>query len=61
MNSRRFDVPEFIARQRPRAVGIDLHWLPHAQGALEVARIVKEIHPGVRSSSRCRRATFTRS
>jgi B12-binding domain/radical SAM domain protein len=47
MNSRRFDVPEFIARQRPRAVGIDLHWLPHAHGALEVARIVKEIHPGV--------------
>jgi len=47
MNSRRFDVPEFIARQRPRAVGIDLHWLPHAHGALELARIVKEIHPGV--------------
>jgi len=47
MNSRRFDVPAFIARQRPRAIGIDLHWLPHAHGALEVARIVKEIHPGV--------------
>jgi B12-binding domain/radical SAM domain protein len=47
MNSRRFDVPEFIARQAPKAVGIDLHWLPHAHGALEVARIVKEIHPGV--------------
>jgi B12-binding domain/radical SAM domain protein len=47
MRSRRFDVPAFIARQRPRAVGIDLHWLPHAHGALEVARIVKEIHPGV--------------
>jgi len=47
MNSRRFDVPAFIARQRPRAVGIDLHWLPHAHGALEVARIVKEQHPDV--------------
>jgi B12-binding domain/radical SAM domain protein len=47
MQSRRFDVPAFIARQRPRAVGIDLHWLPHAHGALEVARIVKETHPGV--------------
>jgi B12-binding domain/radical SAM domain protein len=47
MNSRRFDVPAFIARQRPRAIGIDLHWLPHAHGALEVARIVKEIHPAV--------------
>jgi len=47
MNDRRFDVPSFIARQQPRVVGIDLHWLPHAHGALEVARIVKEIHPGV--------------
>jgi len=47
MNDRHFDVPAFIAGQRPRAVGIDLHWLPHAHGALEIARIVKEIHPGV--------------
>ena len=47
MNSRRFDVPRFLARQKPKAVGIDLHWLPHAHGALEVARIVKELHPEV--------------
>jgi len=43
MNDRHFDVPAFLARQRPRAVGIDLHWLPHAHGALEVARLVKEV------------------
>jgi B12-binding domain/radical SAM domain protein len=47
MNSRRFDVPRFLARQRPKAIGIDLHWMPHAHGALEVARIAKELHPGV--------------
>jgi B12-binding domain/radical SAM domain protein len=47
MNDRRFDVPAFLASQRPRAVGIDLHWLPHAHGALEVARIAKEVHPDV--------------
>jgi B12-binding domain/radical SAM domain protein len=47
MNSRRFDVPRFLARQKPKAVGIDLHWLPHAHGALEIARIVKELHPDV--------------
>jgi B12-binding domain/radical SAM domain protein len=47
MNSRRFDVPRFLARLKPKAVGIDLHWLPHAHGALEVARIVKELHPEV--------------
>jgi B12-binding domain/radical SAM domain protein len=47
MNSRRFDVPKFLAKQHPKAIGIDLHWLPHAHGALEVARIAKEIHPDV--------------
>jgi B12-binding domain/radical SAM domain protein len=47
MNSRRFDVPRFLARHKPRAVGIDLHWLPHAHGALEVARIVKDLYPDV--------------
>ena len=47
MNSRRFDVPRFLAGLQPRAIGIDLHWLPHAHGALEVARICKQQHPGV--------------
>ena len=47
MNEPRFSVPRFLELLRPRAVGIDLHWLPHAHGALEVARIVKEIHPDI--------------
>jgi len=47
MKDRKFSVPDFLRALRPRAVGIDLHWLPHAHGALEVARIVKEIHPDV--------------
>lgn len=47
MNDRRFDVPRFLAGMRPRAIGIDLHWLPHAHGALEVARIAKAAHPQV--------------
>ena len=47
MNDRQFDVPRFLADLNPKAVGIDLHWLPHCHGALEVARIVKELHPEV--------------
>ena len=47
MKDRSFSVPRFLASQHPRAIGIDLHWLPHAHGALEVAKIVKEIHPDV--------------
>jgi B12-binding domain/radical SAM domain protein len=45
---RRFSVPRFLASlPRPRAVGIDLHWLPHAHGALEVAELVRKNMPGV--------------
>ncbi len=47
MEEPRFSVPRFLASVRPGAVGIDLHWLPHAHGALEVARVVKEIHPDI--------------
>jgi B12-binding domain/radical SAM domain protein len=47
MNDRRFDVPRFLRDLRPAAIGIDLHWLPHAHGALEIARIAKDLHPDV--------------
>jgi B12-binding domain/radical SAM domain protein len=42
-----FDVRKFLARQRPRAIGIDLHWMPHCHGAIEIARLAKEVHPEV--------------
>lgn len=41
----RFDVERAIRRLNPVAFGIDLHWMPHAHGAIEVARIVKKYHP----------------
>jgi B12-binding domain/radical SAM domain protein len=45
VRSDRFDVERFIARRKARVFGVDLHWLPHAHGALEVARLVKRYHP----------------
>jgi len=42
-----YDVGEAIASMRPLVFGIDLHWLLHAHGALEVARIVERLHPDV--------------
>lgn len=45
LRSSRFDAEKCIRSLNPRAFGIDLHWMPHAHGALEVARIVKEVHP----------------
>jgi B12-binding domain/radical SAM domain protein len=47
MNSLRFDVSRFLARLAPRAIGIDLHWMPHCHGALEIARLAKQTHPRV--------------
>ncbi|MGC9400586.1 MAG: TIGR04190 family B12-binding domain/radical SAM domain protein [Anaerolineae bacterium] len=45
VRSPRFDPERAIANLDARAFGIDLHWLPHAHGALEVARLVKKHHP----------------
>ncbi|OFW67599.1 MAG: B12-binding domain/radical SAM domain protein [Actinobacteria bacterium RBG_19FT_COMBO_54_7] len=43
----KFDVPRFLSELEPIAFGIDFHWLTHAQGALEIARLLKEIHPSI--------------
>ena len=40
-----FNVEQFVGKLSAAAFGIDLHWLPHAHGSLELARIVKELHP----------------
>jgi B12-binding domain/radical SAM domain protein len=47
LTDRRFDAERFLAKQRPKAIGIDLHWMPHCHGAIEVARLCKRIHPDV--------------
>ena len=40
-----FDVEEFLRRVEARAFGIDLHWMPHCHGSIEIARILKKHHP----------------
>jgi B12-binding domain/radical SAM domain protein len=45
LNEPRFDPEPLIAALNPLAFGIDLHWLPHAHGALAVAELVKRYHP----------------
>jgi B12-binding domain/radical SAM domain protein len=47
LTDRHFDVGKFLARQQPKAIGIDLHWMPHCHGAVEMARLAKEVHPDV--------------
>ncbi len=47
MRSDRFEPRRFLRTLQPQVFGLDLHWLPHAHGALEVARILKELHPRI--------------
>jgi len=47
LKSKVYDPEKTISRMRPLAFGIDLHWMPHVQGSLEVASICKRIHPDI--------------
>jgi B12-binding domain/radical SAM domain protein len=41
----KFDVERAIGRIDADIFGIDLHWLPHAHGSIEIARMIKSSHP----------------
>lgn len=43
--SDRFDAERRIRTLKADVYAIDLHWMPHAHGALELAKIVKKYHP----------------
>ena len=45
LNKKDLDVEKFISKLDSKVFGIDLHWLPHAHGALEIAKLVKKYHP----------------
>ena len=45
----RFDVADHIRRMSAPVFGVDLHWLPHVQGALSVIELVKRLHPQSRT------------
>lgn len=45
LRDRSFDPEKFIAKLNPAAFGIDLHWLPHADGSLSLAELIKKHHP----------------
>lgn len=45
LQSERFDAEERIRKLDAEVFAIDLHWMPHAHGAIELAKIVKKYHP----------------
>jgi len=45
LRDRNFDAEKMIKRLRAPVFGIDLHWMVHCHGAIEIARLVKKYHP----------------
>lgn len=45
LNDVNFDAEGMVARLQAPVFGIDLHWMLHCHGAIEVARLVKKHHP----------------
>jgi len=48
LTDRNFDAEGMIARLESTLFGIDLHWMVHCHGSIEVARLVKKHHPEAR-------------
>jgi B12-binding domain/radical SAM domain protein len=47
LRSRNFDPESCLRKFKPILFGLDLHWLPHVQGVIEVAKLLKRIHPEI--------------
>lgn len=48
LNSKRYHFEEEILRIDTEYIGLDLHWLPHVHGALNLARIIKDVRPDIK-------------
>lgn len=47
LNSEKFDVEKFIKGLDAEAFCIDLHWIAHLHGAIEITKICKKYHPDI--------------
>ena len=45
LQSEKFDVERCIKSLKAKVYAIDLHWMPHCHGSVEIAKIVKKYHP----------------
>ncbi len=45
LSDRNFDVAEYVGNLSAKVYGIGLNWCVHAQGAIEIARLCKKLHP----------------
>ncbi len=45
LKDKNYDARKHLANMHAPVFGIDLHWLPHAHGAITVAELLKKLHP----------------
>lgn len=45
LDSDRFDVERYLRNVDADIYGLDLHWMPHVHGTLEIAKLIRSIHP----------------
>lgn len=45
LQSKTFDVENAIKNLHAKVYAVDLHWMPHCHGAIEIAKIIKRLHP----------------
>ena len=45
LQNKNFDVEKRIKSLHAKVYAIDLHWMPHCHGAVELAKVVKKYHP----------------
>ncbi len=48
LSSRKYDFEEELLKFDTEYIGIDLHWLPHVHGAINLAKIIKKIRPDIK-------------
>jgi len=47
LRDKKFDPESCLRKFTPVLFGLDLHWLPHIQGVIEVAKLLKRVHPRI--------------
>ena len=45
LQDKKVDIEKVISKLDARVYAIDLHWMPHCHGSIEIAKIVKKYHP----------------
>lgn len=52
LKDKKLDAEKFLASLKSDVFSLDLHWLPHVQGCLQVSKLLKKLHSNSKTISR---------